>query len=146
MMQALQQAGIDPRSTDPGGGPLGGLGGPPVQYISAHGTGTQENDSIETRAVKLVFGENAKRIPMSSIKSMMGHLIAAAGAVELITCVLAMQHQMLPPTRNLHSPDIAAGLDLDYVPNEARPARIETCLSNSFGFGGQNDTLIVTKF
>src|SRR5690606_27447726 len=103
----------------------------------------KENDSIETRAVKLVFGSNARQIPMSSIKSMMGHLIAAAGAVELITCVQAMRHQMLPPTINLHNPD--PDLDLDYVPNQARPAHVETCLSNSFGFGGQNDTLIVRK-
>ena len=75
---------------------------------------------------------------------MMGHLIAAAGAVELITCVLAMQRGMIPPTVNLHDPD--PELDLDYVPNEPRPAELETCLSNSFGFGGQNDSLIVKKF
>jgi 3-oxoacyl-[acyl-carrier-protein] synthase II len=137
MTEALRMAGIDPGAVDEVGTPL-------VHYISAHGTGTQENDSIETRAVKLVFGGNARKIPMSSIKSMMGHLIAAAGAVELITCVLALQHQTLPPTRNLHQPD--PELDLDYVPNQARPARIETCLSNSFGFGGQNDALVVRKY
>jgi 3-oxoacyl-[acyl-carrier-protein] synthase II len=134
--QAMAQAGIDPRALDAEGRPL-------VHYISAHGTGTQENDSIETLAVKTIFGENARKIPISSIKSMMGHLIAAAGAVELITCLMAMQHRMLPPTINLHEPDPA--LDLDYVPNQARPARVETCLSNSFGFGGQNDALIVRK-
>lgn len=134
MTMALRQAGIDPRA----GGPT-----PPVDYISAHGTGTQENDSIETVAVKLVFGENARRIAMSSVKSMFGHLIAAAGAVELITCVLAMQRGMLPPTINLRNPDPA--LDLDYVPNEARPARVDVCLSNSFGFGGQNDALVVRR-
>ena len=81
---------------------------------------------------------------MSSIKSMMGHLIAAAGAVELITCVMAIEHGQLPPTRNLHHPD--PDLDLDYVPNHSRSAPVETCLSNNFGFGGQNDTLIVTRF
>lgn len=137
MNAALRQAGIDPAAD--GANRLG-----PVQYISAHGTGTKENDSIETRAVKAVFGDRAKHIPMSSIKSMMGHLIAAAGAVELITCVMAIERQMLPPTINLRNPD--PDLDLDYVPNTARPAVVETCLSNSFGFGGQNDALVVRRF
>jgi 3-oxoacyl-[acyl-carrier-protein] synthase II len=134
--QALKQAGIaaDARGEDDR---------PLIHYISAHGTGTQENDSIETRAIKAVFGDAAGEIPVSSIKSMMGHLIAAAGAVELIVCVQAIRNQLLPPTINLRSPD--PELDLDYVPNEARPCEIETCLSNSFGFGGQNDTLIVTR-
>ena len=131
---ALAEAGIDPHATDAEGRPL-------VHYISAHGTGTQENDSIETLAVKTVFGPNAPAIPMSSIKSMMGHLIAAAGAVELIACILAIQHGAVPPTINLREPDPL--LDLDYVPNESRPARVRTCLSNSFGFGGQNDALVV---
>lgn len=134
---ALREAGIDPHGLD-------AQGRPPIQYISAHGTGTKENDSLETLAVKTVFGDNAKKIPMSSIKSMMGHLIAAAGAVELITCVLTIQHGILPPTINLNDPD--PELDLDYVPNTSRPAKVDTCLSNSFGFGGQNDTLIVRKF
>ena len=137
MNMALAQAGIDPNQPREDGRA-------PIDYISAHGTGTQENDSIETRAVKRVFGDQAPRIPMSSIKSMMGHLIAAAGAVELITCVMAIQHGMLPPTRNLHHPD--PDLDLDYVPNESRAAKVDTCLSNNFGFGGQNDTLIVTRY
>ena len=137
MNMALEQAGIDP--TRPRAD-----GRAPIDYISAHGTGTQENDSIETRAIKRVFGDQAPRIPMSSIKSMMGHLIAAAGAVELITCVMAIRHGMLPPTRNLHHPD--PDLDLDYVPNVSRVAPVDTCLSNNFGFGGQNDTLIVTRF
>ncbi|MCA9290025.1 MAG: beta-ketoacyl-[acyl-carrier-protein] synthase family protein [Phycisphaerales bacterium] len=135
--EALAEAGIDPAGVDADGRP-------PVQYISAHGTGTQENDSIETRAIKAVFGDRAKQIPVSSIKSMMGHLIAAAGAVELITCVLTIRHQVLPPTINLNTPD--PELDLDYVPNVSRPARVDTCLSNSFGFGGQNDALIVTRW
>jgi 3-oxoacyl-[acyl-carrier-protein] synthase II len=137
MTTALRQAGIDPAATRADGRPL-------VDYISAHGTGTKENDSIETRAVKRVFGAHAPRIPMSSIKSMMGHLIAAAGSVEFITCVLAIRDQVLPPTRNLRTPD--PELDLDYVPNVARKAAVETCLSNSFGFGGQNDTLVVRRF
>jgi 3-oxoacyl-[acyl-carrier-protein] synthase II len=134
---ALAQAGIDPAGTGPDGRP-------PIHYISAHGTGTKENDSIETKAVKVVFGERAKKIPMSSVKSMMGHLIAAAGAVEFMTCVLAIQRGMLPPTRNLRDPD--PDLDLDYVPNTARPCKVDTCISNSFGFGGQNDTLVVTRY
>jgi 3-oxoacyl-[acyl-carrier-protein] synthase II len=137
ILGAMADAGLDPAMSDDEGRPL-------VHYISAHGTGTKENDSIETLAVKKVFGDRARDIPMSSIKSMMGHLIAAAGSVELITCVLAMQHQILPPTINLHDPD--PDLDLDYVPNVARAAHVERCLSNSFGFGGQNDALIVERF
>ena len=134
MSMALAQAGIDPGTKDAMG----------VDYISAHGTGTKENDSIETLAVKRVFGENAHRIPMSSIKSMMGHLIAAAGVVELITCIQAIRHGVLPPTINLEHQD--PDLDLDYVPNHSRQADVTTCMSNSFGFGGQNDTLVVTRF
>ena len=126
---ALQAADIDIQSID---------------YISAHGTGTRENDSIETVAVKAVFGDRAKTIPISSIKSMMGHLIAAAGSVEAITCVLAIRDQKLPPTINLNRPDPEC--DLDYVPNQSRDARIETCLSNSFGFGGQNNTLVIQRY
>jgi 3-oxoacyl-[acyl-carrier-protein] synthase II len=137
IMAALEEAGIDPHA-------IGSDGRALIHYISAHGTGTKENDSIETLAVKRVFGDNAKRIPISSIKGMMGHLIAAAGAVELITCALTIQHGMIPPTINYHEPD--PELDLDYVPNVARAAKVDTCLSNSFGFGGQNDTLIVTRF
>ncbi len=137
MSMALRQAGIDPSGRR-------GDGRAPIDYISAHGTGTKENDSIETLAVKRVFGPLAKDIPMSSVKSMMGHLIAAAGAVELITCVLAIESGMLPPTINYNTPDPA--LDLDYVPNVARKAKVDLCLSNSFGFGGQNDTLIVSRW
>ncbi len=128
MTEALDDAGVTPADID---------------YISAHGTGTKENDSIETKAVKRVFGEYAADVPVSSIKSMMGHLIAAAGAVELITCVLAMRDQKLPPTINLNDPDPAC--DLDYVPNASRDAKVDICLSNSFGFGGQNDTLIIRR-
>ena len=115
-----------------------------VDYVSAHGTGTKENDSIETRALKSVFGDGANRIAISSIKSMIGHLIAAAGAVELITCVLAIRDQVVPPTINLHDPDPEC--DLDYVPNVARSMPVDVALSNSFGFGGQNDTLIIRRF
>ena len=140
MMAACRQAGIAPRETL-------GDGRAPVHYISAHGTGTKENDSIETRAVKGVFGPMAPKVPFSSVKSMLGHLIQAAGAVELITCVQAIRTGWLPTTMNLNSPDPEC--DLDYVPNKARDERgrgVEVCLSNSFGFGGQNNTLCVRKF
>jgi len=115
-----------------------------IDYISAHGTGTTENDKVETLAVKLVFGDAAPKVPMSSVKSMLGHLIAAAGATELATCVLAIRDQILPPTINLDTPDPEC--DLDYVPNRARRDEVEVCLSNSFGFGGQNDSLVVRRF
>ncbi|MEE2819364.1 MAG: beta-ketoacyl-[acyl-carrier-protein] synthase family protein [Planctomycetota bacterium] len=133
MLGALNQAGINPTSD-----------APPIGYISAHGTGTQENDSIETMAIKKVFGDNAKDIPISSIKSMMGHLIAAAGSVELITCIMTMQTNTLVPTINLKNPD--PKLDLDYVPNVSRPSEVDVCMSNSFGFGGQNNTLVVKAY
>jgi 3-oxoacyl-[acyl-carrier-protein] synthase II len=112
-----------------------------VDYISAHGTSTEENDKIETLAIRTLFGSRAGQVPISSIKSMMGHLIAAAGATELITCVLAIRDRVIPPTINYNTPD--PDCDLDYVPNEARDGKLRICLSNSFGFGGQNDTLIL---
>jgi 3-oxoacyl-[acyl-carrier-protein] synthase II len=115
-----------------------------IHYISAHGTGTTENDKVETLAVKLVFGEQAYKIPISSVKSSLGHLIAAAGATELMTCVMAIRDQIVPPTMNLENPDPEC--DLDYVPNAARACRVEVCLSNSFGFGGQNDSLVIRRF
>ena len=114
-----------------------------IDYISAHGTATKQNDQVETLAMKAVFGEHAPNTPVSSVKSMVGHLIAAAGATELITCVLAIRDQILPPTMNYHHQD--PDCDLDYIPNEARKADVKTCMSNSFGFGGQNNTLIISK-
>lgn len=128
MRLALQDAGVQPAD---------------IHYISAHGTGTEENDKIESLAIRGVFGEHAPRVPISSVKSMFGHLIAAAGAVELITCVLAIRDGVLPPTTNYSTPD--PNCPLDYVPNQARKAEVKTALSNSFGFGGQNDTLVVTR-
>ncbi len=119
------------------------LGPGDVDYISAHGTGTEENDKIETMAIREVFGARAKRIPVSSIKSMVGHLIAAAGAVELITCVLAIRDGIVPPTVNYEHPD--PNCDLDYVPNKSRSTPVKVALSNSFGFGGQNDTLVIRR-
>ncbi len=115
-----------------------------VDYINTHGTSTIENDSIETKAIKAVFKEVAKKTPASSIKSMLGHLIGAAGAAELISCVLAIRDNIIPPTTNLHEPD--PQLDLDYVPNQARKARVDIAMSESFGFGGQNNVVIIKRF
>ena len=115
-----------------------------IDYISTHGTSTAENDSIETVAIKKVFKEKAKDIPASSPKSIFGHLIGAAGCAELITCVLAIRDNMLPPTMNLDDPD--PQLDLDYVPNKARKAKVDVAMSESFGFGGQNNVVIVRRY
>jgi 3-oxoacyl-[acyl-carrier-protein] synthase II len=121
-----------------------GLAATDIGYINAHGTSTQVNDKVETLAIKKVFGDQAYRIPISSSKSMLGHLIAAAGAVEMIICVMAMRKGVLPPTINYEVPDPEC--DLDYIPNTARELRVRHVLSNSFGFGGQNVSLIVSRF
>jgi 3-oxoacyl-[acyl-carrier-protein] synthase II len=115
-----------------------------VDYINTHGTSTAENDSIETKAIKAVFKEKAKNIPASSIKSMLGHLIGAAGAAELITCVLAIRDNIVPPTMNLNDPD--PQLDLDYVPNEPRKMPVNVVMNESFGFGGQNNVMIIRRW
>ena len=115
-----------------------------IGYVNAHGTSTKVNDHVETTAIKGGLGEHASKTPVSSIKSMMGHLIAAAGAVEAITCLLAIRDGVLPPTINYETPD--PDCDLDYIPNQARQVRIKAALSNSFGFGGQNVALIISEF
>jgi 3-oxoacyl-[acyl-carrier-protein] synthase II len=114
-----------------------------IDYINAHGTSTSVNDSIETLAIKRSLGAAAYKIPISSTKSMMGHLIAAGGGVEAIICLLAMRDRVVPPTVNLDHPD--ADCDLDYVPHVARDRSVSVAASNSFGFGGQNVTLILKK-
>ncbi len=129
MKEALEGARLDPSEID---------------YINAHGTSTSVNDSIETLAIKRTFGQAAYSVPISSTKSMMGHLIAAAGSVEAIVCLLTFRDGVLPPTINLENPD--PDCDLDYVPNAARRTNVDVALSNSFGFGGQNITLILRRF
>ena len=129
MRRALEDASLSPDEID---------------YINAHGTSTPMNDRVETQAIKAVFGSHAYEIPVSSTKSMIGHTISAAGAIELITCVLALRDRILPPTINYEHPD--ADCDLDYVPHHARRADLEVAMSNSFGFGGHNDCLVVKAF
>ena len=121
-----------------------GLATTEIDYINAHGTSTQLNDKMETTAIKSVFGDYAYHIPISSTKSMMGHLIGAAGAVEAAICIMVIQHGLIPPTINLTHPDPEC--DLDYVPNVARRAKVTTALSTSFGFGGHNSALVFRQY
>lgn len=129
MRRALQKAGLRPEQVD---------------YINAHGTATQYNDRTETQAIKTCFGEHAHRVAISSTKSMLGHTLGAAGAVEAVIAVQTIRTGVIPPTINLHHPDPEC--DLDYVPNEARHARVDVAMSNSMGFGGHNTCLIFKRY
>jgi len=115
-----------------------------VDYIRAHGTSTKLNDSNETKAIKIVFGEHAYDIPISSTKSMIGHAVTAAGAIEAIASILIMNKGIIHPTINYETPDPEC--DLDYVPNVARPAQVNVCLKNGFGLGGENCCLVLRRF
>lgn len=121
-----------------------GLNASDVDYVNAHGTSTLAGDVAETEAIKTVFGDHAGKLSVSSSKSMIGHLLGAAGAVEAIICVLSLRDQLITPTINLDNPD--TGCDLDYVPHEARDKELNVVLSNSFGFGGTNGSLILSRF
>jgi 3-oxoacyl-[acyl-carrier-protein] synthase II len=129
MRMALRKAGVTPEDID---------------YVNAHGTSTPVGDLCEVRALKAVFGEHAKRLSVSSTKSMTGHLLGAAGAVESIACTLAINHGVVPPTINLDNPD--EGCDLDFTAHTARERKVTTCLNNSFGFGGHNASLVLRAF
>lgn len=129
MGKALESAGIRPQDVD---------------YINAHGTGTGANDATETAAIKMLFGEYAKNVPISSTKSMTGHLMGAAGAIEAIACALTIQNGVIPPTINYGEFDPEC--DLDYVPNEAREKNVDVAISNTFGFGGHNATIVLKKY
>ncbi len=125
---AMKRAGVSPDDID---------------YINAHGTATLLNDRTETCAIKNVLGEYAYQIPISASKSMIGHSLGAAGSIEALITVLTINHGVVPPTINLTHPDPEC--DLDYVPNEARPVKVKTAISNSFGFGGHNSVLILRQ-
>jgi 3-oxoacyl-[acyl-carrier-protein] synthase II len=114
-----------------------------IGYINAHGTGTVVNDAAETAAIKMAFGSCAQSIPVSSIKSMIGHTMGAASTIEVVACCLGLRHQFLPPTINYQEPDPQC--DLDYVPNEARFQRVDLVMNNSFAFGGNNASLILGR-
>jgi 3-oxoacyl-[acyl-carrier-protein] synthase II len=129
MAMALRKAGLNPSDVD---------------YVNAHGTSTPMGDVCETKALKLTFGEHAKKLQVSSSKSMTGHLLGAAGVVETIVCAKALQEGVIPPTINLDNP--GEGCDLDYVPHTAREAKVRVAINNSFGFGGHNATVVVRKF
>ncbi|HAF31531.1 MAG TPA: beta-ketoacyl-[acyl-carrier-protein] synthase II [Anaerovibrio sp.] len=129
MAKALEDAGLDPSEVD---------------YINAHGTSTHLNDLTETEAIKTVWGEHAKDVSVSSIKSMTGHLLGAAGGIECIATALAVENDMLPPTINYETPD--EGLDLDYVPNKAKAKTVRAALSNNLGFGGHNACIVLKKY
>jgi 3-oxoacyl-[acyl-carrier-protein] synthase II len=116
---------------------------PEVGYINAHGTSTAANDVAETRAIKEVFGDFAYKVPISSTKSVVGHTVGAAGAIEAAVCCLAIEHGVIPPTANYETPDPEC--DLDYVPNAARKAEVRVVLSNSFGFGNANACLVFSR-
>ena len=129
MQNALKNGGIKPEEID---------------YINAHGTSTPLNDAMETKAIKTAFGDHAYKVPISSTKSMTGHLIGCAGAIEPAICLMAITNGVIPPTINYENPD--PDCDLDYVPNTARQVPVTTALTNSFGFGGHNSVLILKKF
>ena len=136
MPSACMQAAVDDASVKP----------EEVDYINAHGTSTHRNDLNETLAAKKVFGEHAYKMAISSNKSMLGHLLGAAGGVEAIATVLTIQNGVIPPTINYEDVDLEEGLDLDYVPNVARKANVDVAISNSFGFGGHNATILFKKY
>jgi 3-oxoacyl-[acyl-carrier-protein] synthase II len=129
MRIALRKAGCEPGDID---------------YVNAHGTSTPANDKLETAALKTVFGDAAKDVPVSSTKSMTGHLLGAAGAIEAIVCIKAIQQNLIPPTINYESPDPEC--DLDYVPNIARRHQVDIALTNALGFGGHNTTLVLRRY
>jgi 3-oxoacyl-[acyl-carrier-protein] synthase II len=129
MRMALRNAGLNPGDID---------------YINAHGTSTQQGDVAETEAIKTVFGDHARKLAVSSTKGATGHMLGAAGAVEMAICVKAIEKQIAPPTINLDKPDPEC--DLDYVPHTARPMPINAIVTNSFGFGGHNASLVAKKF
>ena len=128
MRWAMQDAGLAPEELD---------------YINAHGTATPLGDAAETLAIKEVFGDHARTLAISSTKSSIGHLLGASGGVEIIATIMALKHNVIPPTINLHEPDPEC--DLDYVPNTPRDMHVRAAMTNSFGFGGHNATLVVGR-